>query len=70
MDAALALEVHRVEQLVVHLARGDGARDLQDAVGERRLAMIDVGDDAEVADESGVHALILAGRLYEPPAAG
>ena len=55
-DAALALEVHRIEQLVVHLARGDSARDLQDAVGERRLAVVDVGDDAEVADERGVHA--------------
>ena len=53
-DAALALEVHVVEHLLVHLARLHRARDLQQTVGERRLAVIDVGDDGEVADELGV----------------
>src|SRR5207244_9502597 len=32
------------------VARLDRARDLQQTVGERRLAVIDVGDDREVAD--------------------
>ena len=49
-DAALALEVHRVEQLGAHRARVDRVRHLEDAVGQRRLAVVDVGDDAEVAD--------------------
>ena len=65
-DAALALEVHRVEELVVHLARGDSARDLQDTVGKRRLTVIDVGDDAEVADEGRVHAPHSSRGFYEP----
>ena len=49
-DALLALEIHRVEDLRHHLAAGDGAGLFQQAVGERRFAVIDVGDDAEVAN--------------------
>ena len=48
-DALLALEVHRVQDLTRHLARVDGVRQLQDAVRQRRLPVVDVGDDAEVA---------------------
>ena len=54
-DAPLALELHRVEVLLAHLAGVDGAGDLEDAVRQRRLAMIDVGDDREVADPLEVH---------------
>ena len=54
-DAALALEVHVVQHLVVHLAHGERAGELQQAVGERRLAVVDVGDDGEIADEASVH---------------
>ncbi len=53
-DAALLLELHVVEHLLVHLARGDRAADLQDPVRERRLAVVDVRDDGEVADEAGI----------------
>ena len=49
-DAALALQVHLVEELLLHVARGDGARAFEDAVGQGRLAVVDVRDDAEVAD--------------------
>ena len=49
-DPALALEVHRVEHLRLHFRRVDGAGELEDAVGQRRLAVVDVGDDREVAD--------------------
>jgi hypothetical protein len=31
-------------------ARVDGPGELEDAIGQRRLAVIDVGDDREVAD--------------------
>ena len=54
-DAPLALEVHRVEDLRLHLARLQRAGDLEKAVGERRLAVVDVGDDGEVADVALVH---------------
>ena len=55
-DPALALELHRVEQLLLHVAVGDRVRELQDAIGQRRLPMVDVGDDREVADVCLVHA--------------
>ena len=55
-DAALALEIHRVEHLRFHLARLQRAGQLEEAVGERRLAVIDVGDDGEVADVLRIHA--------------
>ena len=48
-DALLALEVHRIEDLARHLARLDRVRQLEQPVGERGLAVIDVGDDREVA---------------------
>src|SRR5262249_12980491 len=49
-DAALALEVHRVEVLRAHVARVDGARQLEEPVGERRLPVVDMGDDADAED--------------------
>ena len=50
-DAALALEVHRVEHLRLHLAVLQAAAQLDEPVGQRRLAVVDVRDDREVADE-------------------
>ncbi len=49
-DAALALEVERVEHLRLHLALLQHARGFDQPVGERRLAMVDVRDDAEITD--------------------
>ena len=49
-DAALALEVHRIEDLVDHLPFGDGPAQLDQPVGQRRFAVIDMGDDGEIAD--------------------
>ena len=49
-DPALALEVHGVEQLGAHRPRIDRVGELEDPVGQRRLAVVDVGDDREVAD--------------------
>jgi hypothetical protein len=49
-DSALALKVHRVQQLRTHRPGIDGVGELEDAICERRLAVIDVRDDREVAD--------------------
>ena len=51
-DPAFALDVHVVEHLLVaaHLAVGHAAGRLDQPVGERRLAVVDVRDDAEVTD--------------------
>jgi hypothetical protein len=51
-DAALFLDVHIVENLLLagHLARVEAAGELDQPVGERRFAMVDMGDDGEIAD--------------------
>ena len=54
-DPALALEIHRVEQLLAHVAVGDGVRELENPIGQGRLPVVDVGDDGEVADAALVH---------------
>ena len=48
-DAVLALQVHRVQHLAGHLPRVDRVRQLEQSIGQRRLAVVDVGDDREVA---------------------
>ena len=53
-DATLTFDVHRVEILRAHEPRIDGARDLQDPVRQRGLAVIDVRDDADGADFGGI----------------
>src|SRR3546814_6697016 len=49
-DAALALQLHRVEHLLLHLAVAEAAAELDQAVGQGGLAMVDVSDDREVTD--------------------
>ena len=49
-DAALALEVHRVEDLLLHFALLQAAAHLDQAVGQGRFAVVDVGDDREIAN--------------------
>ena len=49
-DAALALQIHRVEVLRPHVTGINSVGELQYAVAERALAVIDVGNDREVAD--------------------
>jgi hypothetical protein len=49
-DAALALQLHRIEHLFAHLALGQAAAGLDQPVGQGRLAVVDMGDDREVAD--------------------
>ena len=57
-DAPLALEVHGVEVLLAHLSRIDRTGQLQDAIRERGLSVVDVGDDAEVPDAVQLHDLV------------
>ena len=56
-DPPLPLQVHGVEVLGAHLPRVHRPAQLQEPVRERGLAVVDVGDDAEVADSiEGGHA--------------
>src|SRR3990170_484225 len=54
-DPALALQIHPVQVLGPHVAVRDGVGELQQAVGQRGLAVVDVRHDAEVADVGDVH---------------
>ncbi len=44
-NAALALQVHRIEDLLLHLAVGQTTAKLNEAVSQRRLAMINMGNN-------------------------
>src|SRR5690606_22006984 len=49
-DAALFLDVHRVEHLRLHLTVAQATTALDDAIGQRGLAMVDVRNDRKVTD--------------------
>ena len=54
-DAPLPLQVHAVEVLGLELARLEGAGGLEETVRQRRLAVVDVGDDREIAYLLKIH---------------
>jgi len=49
-NAAFALDIHRIQHLLDHFARFQPAGKLDQPVGERRFAVVDVGDNREIAD--------------------
>jgi hypothetical protein len=53
-DPALTLQIHRVEQLLLHFALGNCAGKLQQPIGQRALAVVDVRDNGEVPNILGV----------------
>ena len=63
---ALALEIHGVEDLRLHLARLQGAGELEEAIRQRRLAMVDVRDDREVPYVTLIH-WVTNKKLYREP---
>ena len=50
-DAALALEVHRIEHLRHHFALGKRAGGFEKTVGKRAFAVVDMRDDREIPYE-------------------
>src|SRR5690606_16476037 len=57
-DPALALNIHVIKDLLAPLAVGQAAGGLDQPVGQRRLAMVDMSNDRKVAD---------AAKLSHPP---
>ena len=53
-DTAFTLNVHAVQVLRLHIARGNHAGGLQHTVCEGGLTVVNVGDNAEVANNRGV----------------
>ncbi|CAB5041622.1 unannotated protein [freshwater metagenome] len=60
-DATLALDIHAVEILRAHSATVDDSGDLQHAIGQGGLPVVDVGDDAEVPDDRRIGRARLGG---------
>jgi hypothetical protein len=48
-DAAFALEVHGIKQLVLLFPLGDCSGVLEQTIGQVCLAMVDMRDDAKIA---------------------
>ena len=49
-NALLALEIHRVQELILHPAQFHRFRMFEQTVGERRFPVVDVSDDTKVAN--------------------
>ena len=54
-DSLLLLEVHVVEDLVLHVPRSEGVGKFQKPVGKGALAVVDMCDDAKVANVLHFH---------------
>ena len=54
-DSPLALQVHRIEQLVLLLAFVDRTGALEQSIGQCRLAVIDVRDDTKITRQLNGH---------------
>ncbi len=59
-DPALPLQVHPIQVLGPHVAVRHGVGELEQTVGQRGLAVVDMGHDAEVPDVRDVHEAFLA----------
>jgi hypothetical protein len=49
-DAALALQVHRIQHLRRHFALAEALAALDEPIGQRRFAVVDVSDDGKIAN--------------------
>ncbi len=56
-DAAFALKIHRIQNLILHIAVGHRTRELDETVGERRLAVVNMSDDGKIADQRNISHL-------------
>ena len=54
-DASFPLQIHVVQELVLHLPQRHGLGLLQNAVRQGALAVIDVGYNAEIPNFASVH---------------
>ena len=54
-DAPFPFQLHVVQQLVLHLPLVHGAGVFQNAVGQGGFAVVDMGDDTEIADMISCH---------------
>ncbi len=63
-NAALPLQVHGVQDLRAHFALAERACKLEQAVGQGRLAVVNMRDDAKITDEAWIHQLARRRKAY------
>ena len=64
-DPAFAFQIHGIEDLILLIALMDRACAIEQTIGKRRLPVIDVRDDAEIARKlDGHEGLHYAGVLW------
>ena len=49
-NAAFPLDVQRIKKLLLHVPPLDGSGEFQQSIGKRRLAVVNMGDDAKIAN--------------------
>ena len=52
---SLPLQIHRVQQLILLIAIFDSASHFEQSIGQRRLAVIDMRDNAKITSEPASH---------------
>ena len=57
-DSALTFELHAIENLSLFLPVSDGPCFLENAIGKRRLAMIDMGNNAKIPNQAWIYAVL------------
>ena len=66
-DAAFAFEVHRIQHLRLHLPRSQRPGQFQQAIRKRGFAVVDMGNDGEIADVFSIHEGKPTGRKEKVP---
>ena len=54
-DAAFALQIHGIQHLGLHFPVAQTAANLDEPIRQRRLTVIDMGDDREISDMFLIH---------------
>ena len=62
-NAAFAFEVHRIQHLRLHLTCFQSATMLDETIGQRGFAVIDVGDDGKISNLRLVHGCVRGADL-------
>ena len=50
-NATFPLDIHIIQHLILHFALVDNMSLFNEAIGKRRFAMVDMGNDAEIPDK-------------------
>src|SRR5271155_1811542 len=63
-NPALALQIHRVQPLRLHLPLRKRPSKLQQTVRKRRFPMVNMRDNAKIPDVTGIHRFLTASALF------